>query len=732
MQYTAGLKRAGHGFRRWGIALIPAAVLTAGAADAGASPSPGTGEPVVQSVVVTAQKPQVQTLVDRKVYTVGTDLQATTGSAADVLNNIPSVQVDADGGLSLRGDTAVTILVDGRPSAQLSGPAAGLGLLQFPASGIETIEVMTNPPPQYKVDGSGGVINIITKKSRAAGLSGTAQLSVGDKRRFVSGLTVDYKAGPLSLSGGLSLRQDDKQRRVTDHRTETDPMTGVATTGREILNEQLRRLTPLAKGGMDWRLNERQTVGASIAYHEMTGDRSFDQQNASGLRGAGVTTTTDRHSDGYEWNKNTDLETHFAQTLRKPDETLSLSLRRSLTRERERYAYLNSLPGTAAVPTKDHLNLSIDLVTTEASADYVLPLGHDHTLKLGYDFEDDNNQFDNFGDTVDPATGRAVANPDITNHFRYRQDISAAYADVQTGYGRWTVDAGVRLEQTDATGRALGGPVASRQSYFRAYPSLHVDRDLSEQAKLSFSIARRVNRPDAEALNPFSDHQDVHNLRAGNPNLRPQDTLSYEAGYSYDAKSLSYGLTGYYRFARDAVTSITTVVGPDVVLTTGANLPKSRSGGAEFTASGKVTPALSFKLSGNLFWSQIDATAIGGAGLRSSTGLNLKGSLDYHPTKIDSGQISFTRADRRLTAQGSVGPVTIVNLGYRRQLRPDLALVATYADALNGQALHRVLATASLQDDYQRRQIGRIGYLGLVYSFGQTKKAKASGFDYDP
>jgi hypothetical protein len=145
-----------------------------------------------------------------------------------------------------------------------------------------------------------------------------------------------------------------------------------------------------------------------------------------------------------------------------------------------------------------------------------------------------------------------------------------------------------------------------------------------------------------------------------------------------------------------------------------------------------VTPALSFKLSGNLFWNQIDATAIGGAGLRSSTGLNLKGSLDYHPTKIDAGQISFTRSDRRLTAQGSVGPVTIVNLGYRRQLRPDLALVATYADALNGQALHRVLATASLQDDYQRRQIGRVGYLGLVYTFGQTKKAKVPGFDYDP
>lgn len=682
--------------------------------------------------MITAQKPVVQTLVDRKVYTIAADLQATTGSAADVLNNIPSVEVDADGGLSLRGDTAVTILVDGKPSAQLSGPAAGLGLLQFPASDIEKIEVMTNPPAQYKVDGSGGVINIITRKSRSAGLSGTAQLSLGDKRRFVSGLNLDYKAGPLSLSGGISLRQDDKQRRTTDTRTETDPTTGRLSASRETLNEQLRRLTPLVKGGADWRIGDRQSIGGSIAYHEMTGHRYFDQQDASGPPDAPATSLADRHSDGYEWNKNADVEGHFEQKLWRPDETLNLSLRRSLTRERERYAYENTFLVPVSEPTRDHLHLSIDLITTEASADYVLPLPHDGSLKLGYDFEDDNNQFDNFGDTADPVTGAFLPNPDITNHFRYRQDISAVYGAYQTGVGPWTLLSGLRLEQTDDKARLADGQVTTRRGYFRAYPSLHVDRDLTDQSKLSFSVARRVNRPDAEALNPFSDHQDIHNLRAGNPDLRPQDTLAWEAGYSYDAKGLSYGVTAYYRFTRNAFTTLTKVVGPDVLLTTGANLPKSRSGGAEFNASGKLTADLSYKLSGNLFYNQIDATPIGGDGLRSTVGLNLKGGLDYRPTRIDTGQISITHSDRRLTAQGSVGQTTVANLGYRRQVRPDLAFVATYADALNRQNLHRVLITPALRDDYERRQIGRIGYLGLVFTFGAMKPTKAPGFDYEP
>lgn len=684
--------------------------------------------PSVESVVVTAQKLQVQTLVDRKVYTVSAELLSTTGSAADILNTLPSVEVDADGALSLRGDTSVTVLVDGKPSAQLSGPAAGLGLLQFPASDIDRIEVMTTPPAQYKVDGSGGVINIITKKSRSAGLAGTAQLSLGDKRRFVSALNLGYGAGPLTLSGGIGLRQEYKQRNLTDHRTQLDPTSGAQTAGDETLNEQLLRLTPSFKLGAEYRLTPRSSVGGSLNYHELTGDRSFDQLYVGGP----PTSVTTRHSDGYEWDKDFDSEVHVEQKLARPDETVSLSAHRSLVRERERYAYLNTGLTPATAPTRDHLHLSIDLVTTELSADYVLPLPHDQTLKLGISFEDNNNQFDNFGDKVDPVTGLAVTDPTITNHFRYRQDISGAYADVQRTLGRWTVQTGLRLEEIDTRARLLDGQITNSGGYFRAYPSLHLDRELTDLSKLSISIARQVNRPNAEALNPFTDNQDVHNLRAGNPRLLPQDTIAFEAGYSFESKAFSYSVTGYYRFTRDAFTTVTTVVSDGVLLTTSANLPKSRSGGAEFTANGKITQSLSFKLSGNLFTNEIDATPIGGAGLRSTTGLNLKASLDYHPTKIDTAQVSFSRSDRRLTAQGSIGPVNILNLGYRRQMTPSLALVATYSDALNDQILHRRLVTADLSDDYQRLQRGRILYAGLTYAFGAPKKAKPQGFEYEP
>ena len=694
----------------------------------------------VQGVVVTGHRPPVQTLIDRKVYTITGDLQSTSGSAADVLNQVPSVEVDADGNVTLRGDSNVTILVDGKPSAQFAGATQGLSLQQFPASDIDRIEVMTNPPAQFKAEGSAGVINIITKKARKAGLSGTAQLSLGDKRRFVAGLNGNYNIGKLKLSGGVTLRQDAKKRLTTTDRAATVPDPNHPTTNQlvlsqESINEHFLRLIPLVRASADYDINDRQSVGVSMSHRELKGKRFFDQYDQS----TGVTgplTDILRRSDGHEWSVDSGESAHFEQKLWRPDETLSINFQRSRTAERERYAYTNTHTLPVAIPSFDDLHLSLDLVTTELSADYVLPMSGGRSLKLGYDFEDDNNRFDNRGDTIDPVTGLPVDNPNITNHFRYKQQINTVYGEYEDVLGPWDLQGGIRLEQTDARTLQITGNVPGGESYFRAYPSLHVDRSLGEAAKLSLSVSRRITRPDPEALNPFVDSQDTHNLRAGDAKLLPQDTWSYELGYNSSNKFLTYGLTAYYRFNRDSVTDVIQVVSSDVVLATKANLPKSRSGGLEFTASGKITPRLSYNLSGNLFYTEIDAagldaTSLGVAGLRSSTGINAKASLDYRPTDADTAQISFSRSDKRLTPQGSVSAIDLVNIGYKRQLSPALSAVFTVSDLFDGQKFRRLTTTADLRDAYQRYQIGQIAYVGLIYTFGAQKKTKASTFEYD-
>ncbi|MFI4935942.1 MAG: TonB-dependent receptor domain-containing protein [Caulobacterales bacterium] len=711
-----------------------AAFLFATAAGAQSRPaSPASpGGPSVGDVVVNAQAPQAQTLIDRKVFTVSGDLQTISGSAADVLAKLPSVEVDADGNVSLRGDSHVTILVDGKPSAQFSGSSPGLGLLQFPASDIERIEILTTPPAQFKAEGAGGVINIITKRTVRPGVTGVARASVGEFGRYVLGVDGSYNVGRLKLSGGVALRQDIKERLTTSNRLETDPTSNQPVQSGERIDEHFHRLFPSVKLNLDYQLSDRQTIGASYSRRELSGARFFDQHDVSGPPGAAPASVSDRHSDGVEWNVDAGEGLHFDQRLWRPGETLTLAARRSETHERERYVYRNTFTQPLADPTFDDLHLSLDLVKTEVSADYDLPLAKDRELKLGYDLEDDANAFDNRGDSIDPATGALTLDPNVTNDFRYRQQVSAAYADFQAPIGPWRLDGGLRLEATRVATLQITGDIAGGRHDFGAYPSLHLDRSLGDGGKITLAIARRVTRPDPEALNPFADHQDTHNLRAGNPNLLPQDTWSFEGGYVGVLRSLTYGASVYYRSDRNSVTDVVEPVGAGVVLITKMNLPRSRSAGLEFSLNGKLGERLTYDLSGNLFYSQIDASALGSPGLASTTGLNVKASLDWRPTSADTLQLSFTRSDKRLTPQGYVKALNLVNLGYRRQVRPDLAVVATISDLFDGQKVERLALTTQLRDDYLRFQYGRIAYVGLVYTFGGHAKAKpASGFDYD-
>jgi outer membrane receptor for ferrienterochelin and colicin len=179
------------------------------------------------------------------------------------------------------------------------------------------------------------------------------------------------------------------------------------------------------------------------------------------------------------------------------------------------------------------------------------------------------------------------------------------------------------------------------------------------------------------------------------------------------------------------VTDVTEYLGDGLTLTTKANLPRSDSAGLEFSATGYLFPKLLYSVSGNAFYNQIDATALGFPGLKSTTGVNLKAKLDYHATAADSAQIIFTRTDKRLTPQGSVSAINIVNLGYKHTLTAALSAVATISDLFNGQRYERTASTPTLTQVYERNVSGRVAWFGLTYTIGVTKNEKEPSFEYD-
>ena len=700
------------------------------AAEAADPPSPAAAAPL-QNVVVTAEKLVVETLIDRKVYSVTSDAQSTFGTASDVLSVIPSVDVDPDGVVSLRGDSSVLILVDGRPAAQFSGAAAGENLQSMPASGIERIEVMTTPPAQFKADGAAGVINIITRTKHPEGLSGSVQGSLGSGGRSVVGANGSYSSGLLTASATAGYRQDYRRRLIQSDVLTPDPTTAQAIDSKSSINERVRRAVPTLGLSAEYALSERQAVSASVKWAKRGGLRTYTQLNDSGAPAGVLTSSSQRLSFGHDPEVDYDERLGFSRKLGRPGEQLNLSLHRTTAHQRERYDYTNDSLIPPAATFYNNLGFHEGHVTTGFGADYTLPFSKTRSLKLGYALEQDDYQYGAVGNHVDPVTGTLTVDTNVTNEFRFRQLVNASYASYQLRTGAWSWLGGLRAELTRSDARQLTDNISNGRSYLRIYPSVHVERSLSDESTLSFGASRRVTRPNPDDLNPYVDNEYTPNLRAGNPELRPQYTQSYEASYAFEGRARAYGLTGYYRRNRDSVTDVTQYLGNGFSLTTKTNLPKNDSGGLEFTAHGHVVPKLAYSLSGNLFYSQIDATALGVPGLQSTSGLNAKVKLDYRPAFADAAQLSVTRSDKRLTPQGYVRAINIVNLGYRRQLQPDLTAIVTVSDVFNGQRFRRFAATPTFAEEYQRTVRGRVLYAGLVYDFGSRKKDKQPTFEYD-
>ena len=514
--------------------------------------------------------------------------------------------------------------------------------------------------------------------------------------------------------------------------TAPDPASGSLIESRNSINETIRREVPTVKLSAEYAFNDRQSVSGSASWADRGGLRTYTQLTDSAVPGGAITNSAERLSYGHDPETDYDDRLAFAQKLGRPGETLDFSLHRSTSQQYEHYDYTNDSFIPPSATFYDNLSFHEDHGTTEFGADYALPLSKARSLKLGYAFEQDDFRFGNVGNNVDPVSGVQVIDPSLTNQFKFHQVIHALYTSYQASLGSWTWLGGLRAEEAHTEAQQLTNGVSTTSSYFQIYPSLHVEHGLSDHSTLSFGASRRVSRPAPSDLNPYVDYEYTPNLNAGNPRLKPQYSESYEVGYGYEGGRRSYGLTGYYRLNRDTVTDVTEYLADGISLTTKTNLPRDKSAGMEFSANGRIVQKLAYGVSGNFFYSQIDATALGIPGLQSTIGLNAKAKLDYQPTDANSAQITVTRTDKRLTPQGYVSAIDIVNLGYKYQVKSDLTAVATVTDLFNGQRLHRFSASPAFVQDYERTVLGRILYVGVVYSFGSTDQQKQPAFEYDP
>jgi outer membrane receptor protein involved in Fe transport len=727
-------------------ALSPGLALAQSATDApqptakASSPPPAstdkskTAPTKVKEITVTAREDKIKSSPDSRSYDITHDPQAATGSVADVLRNVPSVGVSPDGAVSLRGDTSVVIYVDGKPSALFKGPDAGQALQSMPADQYERVEVMTNPSAAYAPDGAAGIINLVSKKTKKPGRWGSFKVSEGTAGRSNASLNATQRTDELTLSFFAGVRHDRGGSTSGDERETLDGSNDVESTLQTAGRGQNGGHSAYAGGSAEWNPNKHDQITAELGGWTFGGDSSNTTRYATDDPQGDVTGLIQRDGRGDYHGSGVWSSLTWRRTFDSNEHNLTVSLSHDIGINTNLSLADQANVTPAAPDTFDHLRRGGAQPDTELKVDYVRPMPLEGVLKAGLDFRDESSRTDNSG-FLQAASADAPNAPGQTDLFRFDRRVDAVYTTYNQPIGRLSVLLGLRLEDArtsldDETTSTTG--VIDNLSL---YPTLHLGWKLTEHQKLTASFTERVQRPGANQYDPFRFISGPYNENQGNSDLKPEQSRKYELGWEYKAGGAYYSATAYYKHSDDGVASVVTDLGDGVFLTTPENLSRSQNAGLELIASGHLTSTLSYNLSGNQRWIQIDVMT---AGFTPQAGWTFAGhgSLDWQATPNDLVQVQGAVNGRQVTPQGFSDTGPLVNLGYRRKFDNRLALQLTAQDAF-GQAYNTYASNSpAVFDDAGSRKIhDRVAYASLIWTFGRGPKKAPDpdpGQDFTP
>ncbi|WP_162051492.1 outer membrane beta-barrel family protein [Pontibacter pamirensis] len=498
----------------------------------------------LSEVEITAERELVEYDLDKRVVNVSQDISAESGTVADVLQNVPSVTVDIDGNISLRGSSNVTILVDGKRTS-----LANLSMDQIPANLIESIEVVTNPSAKYDPEGTSGIINLILKEDTNLGLNGSATVNAGTYDNYNASINLNYGFGKLSLNGGYDFR----------HRTRPGTSSTFTTYYGDSLDytylDQVRERQSLDinhnfRLGADYQLSSKHAISASAFYRtdyeEDTGDLLYrflgDDRGLIGTR----TRLTEEGEEGF----NMDLNLGYRQTFDREGQELTADLVYTNNADDEESEWADQDMG---VRTRQY-TLTHDLNRRfTAQADYVHPFSENSRLEAGFRsslqrLDEDASFYD-----YNYETEQFAYNDTISNRFVYDEHVHSLYSNYSNKFKSFSYQFGVRAEQTLTTADQRTQEMEYENNYFSLFPSLFVTHDINDDNKVQFSYSRRINRPRSRYLNPFVDRSDRYDVDFGNPRLNPEFINSLESGYLKYWGNSSFNISTFYRHTTDQI-----------------------------------------------------------------------------------------------------------------------------------------------------------------------------------
>ncbi|MDL2356012.1 MAG: TonB-dependent receptor [Pseudomonadota bacterium] len=673
------------------------------------------------TVTVTAERPTNR--IDRQVYDVKSDVSASNSSAADALNNVPSVAVDPDGTVTLRGSTKVQIYIDGKPSAMMQGDNRGATLNALPAEDIESVEVINNPGAQFGNEGGGGpILNLVMRRNRKPGGFGALIANGGTAGRYNSAASGSYNTGRFGVQGSVNVRHDGRDSTADVERVRVDPVTGIASrSAQQSISNGLRDSAGF-NAAANYNLGDKDTLGANLAYSRLSNDGHANSryvdfgQDAIADSDYVRTTRSSGQSDSYTWGARYDHKGAISGEVAKLDLRVSSATNDSGSA----FSNLYTIRPPFGFDNQSRQQNVTGTKIIDFTGDYELPVDQ-AMFKTGYKIASHKNSFDTRYTNIDMTTLAETPNAARSNRFELDETTVALYGSYQWRLNeRWTALAGMRTEFTKMDFSQLNGAPDASNRYANLIPSAFATYRLSELTNIRLSYAHRIRRPGAGDLNPFVVYRDEFNVSSGNPNLRPTNSDSLELGYETRFGKLDTNLRGYYRKDTGLISDRKVFISDTVILTTKNNAGSNQSGGLEFTVSGKILPNLSINTSGNLSYSeqQIFGVLPSDVSTRHAIALSGRARFNYHLSDEDQVQVSLNAQGKSLNGQGYRQPNTTTNFSVRHALTPALSMVLNVTDVFNANKIETITDTELLKETSIRRSAGRIVYLGLMYRFG--------------
>ncbi|WP_159522593.1 TonB-dependent receptor domain-containing protein [Sunxiuqinia indica] len=684
----------------------------------------------IGTVDVVADRSRVEYKIDKKVINVSQDINATGGTAVDVLENTPSVEVDIEGNVSVRGSSNFTVLIDGKPSV-LEGNDA---LRQLPASVIENIEIITNPSAKYDPDGMAGIINIVMKKNILSGFNGILNAMIGSRDKYRTDLTLNYKTKKTNLFFGADISDETYYGSGNSYREtyQGDTTTYLISDGDRNYGRSGHRL----KGGVDIYLTDLATLTFSGTYGEY-GRESGGMGNVHEYKVPGdydVYSVEDENSkrEGTYYNTNINFQQKFNEDgTHKLDALFYYSNSVGDDYEFEDEYYTNEnyertegyLARVKTLETEDEDEYRIEL-------DYTKPIGDDGRFEAGLQSRIDREFEDYSFNDWDNSANDYIDNPQFSSSQHFKRDIIAGYSTFANGIGNFKYQLGLRGEYTNRSIEHEKAATPAEINRFDVFPTLHFSYEFLNKLQLMTSYSRRIDRPGGRDLDPFPNYYNRYTIRYGNPELKPEYTDSYELGVMKNYGKSFVSLEGFYRVTNNLITRVTELGDDGIFYLNTMNLNNDYSLGSELMGNLNIDDWLIFNSSLSVYRYRIEGEVLGESIDRKST--NYTGRLNTTVKFAPDSRLQLTGFYRgpSVSAQGERSSFFFTNISYRQDLlKRKLTATLSLRDVFGTMKFERTSSGIDFTDTYRRERESQVVTLTLSYKINNFKMDRSSGAD---